>query len=78
MLEDALEHLVKGIVDNPDEVTVTRAERDGATVLELRVAESDVGKVIGRQGRIARALRTIVRASGAHQNERVQLEIVNE
>ncbi len=59
-------------------MTVTRTERDGAVVFELRVAEADVGKVIGRQGRIARALRTIVRASGAHQNERVQLEIVNE
>ena len=53
-------------------------QRPVATVLELRVGEADVGKVIGRQGRIARALRTIVRASGAHQNERVQLEIVNE
>ena len=77
-LEELVTYLAKGLVDNPDEVTVTRAERDGATVFELRVAEADVGKVIGRQGRIARALRTIVRASGAHQNERVQLEIVNE
>jgi uncharacterized protein len=76
-LEELVTYLAKGLVDNPDEVTVTRAERDGATVFELRVAEA-VGKVIGRQGRIARALRTIVRASGAHQNERVQLEIVNE
>ena len=56
------------------EVDVEDALRDE----RQRVAESDVGKVIGRQGRIARALRTIVRASGAHQNERVQLEIVNE
>ena len=77
-MEDLVTDLAKGLLDNPDEVTVTRAERDGATVFELRVAEADVGKVIGRQGRIARALRTIVRASGAHQNERVQLEIVNE
>jgi uncharacterized protein len=77
-VEELVTYLARGLVDSPDEVTVTRAERDGATVLELRVAEDDVGKVIGRQGRIARALRTIVRASGAHQNERVQLEIVNE
>jgi uncharacterized protein len=77
-LEDLVAYLARGLVDNPDEVTITRAQRDGATVLELRVAEEDVGKVIGRQGRIARALRTIVRASGAHRNERVQLEIVNE
>jgi predicted RNA-binding protein YlqC (UPF0109 family) len=77
-VEEFVTYLARSLVDNPDEVTVTRAERDGATVLELRVAEEDVGKVIGRQGRIARALRTLVRASGAHQNQRVQLEIVNE
>ena len=77
-MEELVTYLAKSLVDNPDEVQVTRAERDGATVFELRVAEADVGKVIGRQGRIARALRTIVRASGAHPNERVQLEIVNE
>jgi predicted RNA-binding protein YlqC (UPF0109 family) len=77
-LEELVTYLARSLVDSPDEVSVTLAERDGATVLELRVAEGDVGKVIGRQGRIARALRTIVRASGAHQNERVQLEIVNE
>ena len=77
-MEELVTYLARSLVDNPDDVTVTRTERDGATVFELRVAEPDVGKVIGRQGRIARALRTIVRASGAHQNERVQLEIVNE
>ena len=77
-MEELVTYLARSLVDNPDEVTVTRTERDGATVFELRVAEPDVGKVIWRQGRIARALRTIVRASGAHQNERVQLEIVNE
>jgi predicted RNA-binding protein YlqC (UPF0109 family) len=77
-VEELVTYLARSLVDEPDEVTVTRTERDGATVFELRVAEGDVGKVIGRQGRIARALRTVVRASGAHQNERVQLEIVNE
>ena len=77
-MEELVTYLARSLVDSPDEVTVTRTESDGATVLELRVGEADVGKVIGRQGRIARALRTIVRASGAHQNERVQLEIVNE
>jgi hypothetical protein len=57
-------------------VRVERVEREGAVVLELRVAPDDVGKVIGRQGRIARALRTIVRACGARTNERAMLEIV--
>ena len=75
-MQDLVEYLAKGLVDNPDEVRVERIERDGAVVLELRVAPDDVGKVIGRQGRIARALRTIVRASGARSNERAMLEIV--
>ena len=75
-MEDLVTYLAKSLVDNPDEVTVTRAERDGATVFELRVAEEDVGKVIGRQGRIARALRAIVRASGARSHRRVVLEIL--
>jgi predicted RNA-binding protein YlqC (UPF0109 family) len=75
-MQELVEYLAKGLVDHPDEVRVERVERDGAVVLELRVAPDDVGKVIGRQGRIARALRTIVRASGARSNERAMLEIV--
>jgi predicted RNA-binding protein YlqC (UPF0109 family) len=75
-VQELVEYLAKGLVDNPDEVRVERIEKDGAVVLELRVAPDDVGKVIGRQGRIARALRTIVRASGARSNERAMLEIV--
>jgi uncharacterized protein len=75
-VEDLVEYLAKGLVDNPDEVRVERIERDGGVVLELRVAPDDVGKVIGRQGRIARALRTIVRASGARSNERAMLDII--
>jgi uncharacterized protein len=75
-VQELVEYLAKGLVDNPDEVRVERIERDGAVIVELRVAPDDVGKVIGRQGRIARALRTIVRASGARSNERAMLEIV--
>ena len=75
-MKELVEFLAKGLVDNPDEVRVERVERDGAVVLELHVAADDVGKVIGRQGRTARALRTIVRASGARSNERALLEIV--
>ena len=77
-MAELLAHLARQLVDEPDAVEVNEVRQEGATVLQLRVAKEDVGKVIGRQGRIARALRTIVRASGAHQNERVQLEIVNE
>jgi uncharacterized protein len=75
-LEELVEYLARGLVDKPDDVRVVRSERDGSVVLELHVAPEDVGKVIGRQGRIARALRTIVRASGARSNERALLEIV--
>ena len=75
-MEDLLEYVARNLVDSPDEVRVTRSERDGAVVLELHVAQDDLGKVIGRHGRIARALRTVVRASGAKTGERVLLEIV--
>jgi uncharacterized protein len=75
-VQELVEFLAKGLVDKPEEVRVERVEKDGALVLELHVAPEDVGKVIGRQGRIARALRTIVRASGARSNERALLEIV--
>ena len=75
-MQELVEYLAKGLVDKPDEVRVERVEKDGALVLELHVAPDDVGKVIGRQGRIARSLRTIVRAAGARSNERALLEIV--
>jgi predicted RNA-binding protein YlqC (UPF0109 family) len=76
-MEKMLEYLARNLVDKPDEVRVERTERDGAVVLRLHVAEDDIGKVIGRQGRIARALRTLVRASGGRQHERALLEIVD-
>jgi hypothetical protein len=75
-VEELVMYLARNLVDKPDEVRVDRIERDGAIVLELRVAPEDVGKVIGRQGRVARALRTLVRASGARAQERAPLEIV--
>ena len=75
-MEALLEYLAKSLVDKPDEVRVVRTERDDALVLQLHVAPDDVGKVIGRQGRIARALRTVVRASGAKTGDRVVVEIV--
>ena len=75
-MAELLTWLAKQLVDDPDAVRVEQVEREDATVLELYVAEADRGKVIGRQGRIARALRAIVRASGAHSHRRVLLEIV--
>ncbi|MDP9434344.1 MAG: RNA-binding protein [Actinomycetota bacterium] len=64
MLEAALEHLVKGIVDNPDDVTVDMVSNRRGRTLEVRVHPDDLGKVIGRNGRTARALRTVVTALG--------------
>jgi uncharacterized protein len=76
-VEELLDYLARNLVDSPDEVRVERTERDGAVVLRLHVAEDDIGKVIGRQGRIARALRTLARASGGRRQERTLLEIVD-
>ena len=73
-----LEYVAKGLVDKPDEVRVVKTERDGAVLFELHVAPDDVGKVIGRQGRVVRALRTLVRAAGGRANQRALLEIVEE
>jgi predicted RNA-binding protein YlqC (UPF0109 family) len=73
---ELLAYLARQLVDEPDAVSVKEEEREGAIILLLTVAKDDVGKVIGRKGRIARALRAIVRASGAHSHRRVLLEIV--
>jgi uncharacterized protein len=74
---ELLEYLARQLVDEPDQVRVETAEQDdGAVVLQLHVAKDDVGKVIGRQGRLARALRGIVRASASRPHQRVLLEIV--
>ena len=62
MIDEALEHLVKGIVDNPDDVVITTKDHRRGTTLEVRVNPDDSGKVIGRNGRTARALRTVVSA----------------
>ena len=75
-MAEIVEYLARRLVDEPDAVRVEELERDGDTVLQLHVAPDDVGKVIGRQGRIARALRTLVRASAARRRGRVLLEIV--
>jgi hypothetical protein len=74
---ELLEYLARRLVDDPDAVRVETVEEDDAIVLRLYVAEEDVGKVIGRQGRIARALRTVVRASASRDRRRVLLEIVD-
>jgi len=70
------EHLAKALVDSPDEVEVEAFDETGQTVLELFVAEDDLGRIIGRGGRMARSLRTIVNAAALRTRKRYQLEIV--
>jgi uncharacterized protein len=73
---ELVEYLARRLVEHGDQVVVEEVEEDGALVIRLRVAPDDLGRVIGRGGRIARALRTLVRAGAAHGDRRVLLEIV--
>ena len=75
-MKDLIERIACALVDKPEEVTVTALEGKQATVLELKVAKEDIGKIIGKQGRTARSLRTILSAVSAKQRKRVVLEIV--
>jgi hypothetical protein len=74
-LADALEHLVRGIVDNPDDVTVAAKNSRRGDILEVRVHQDDLGRVIGRQGRTARALRTVVAALA--EGDPVRVDVVD-
>ena len=76
-MAELLAWIARRLVDAPEAVTVETIERDDAIVLRLHVAPDDMGKVIGRQGRLARALRTLVRAGGAHADRRIVLEIAD-
>ena len=71
-----LELVARALVDTPDQVSVSAVDEDGETVLELTVAESDLGKVIGKSGRTARALRTLLSAAGIKAHKRYSLEIL--
>ena len=73
----ALEHVVAALVEHPDEIEIEELEDDEGVVLELKVHPDDVGKVIGKRGRTAKALRTLVRAAGALDDEDVTVEIVD-
>ena len=75
-MKELVEVLAKALVDHPEEVNVTERRENGETVLELRVAPSDMGKVIARQGRIARAIRSVVKAASTKTDERVIVDIV--
>ena len=74
-MKELVEVIAKALVNNPDEVVVTETETDRETVLELKVAPSDMGKVIGKQGRIAKAIRSVVRVAASKEDKRVTLDI---
>ncbi len=71
-----IEQVAKAIVDTPDQVTLNAVEEDGENILELKVAETDLGKVIGKSGRTARAFRTLLSAAGTKLHKRYTLEIL--
>ncbi|MBV8516851.1 MAG: KH domain-containing protein [Acidobacteria bacterium] len=77
MMDELVEFVAKSLVDHPDEVHVRTRERDQQTVLELEVAPDDLGKVIGRQGRTARAIRTLLAAAGQKSRRRYTLDILD-
>jgi predicted RNA-binding protein YlqC (UPF0109 family) len=75
-VKDLIEYLVKALVDQPDEVTISEIAGEESTTYEVRVAPDDLGKVIGKQGRIANALRTVAKAVAMKDKQKVYLEIV--
>ncbi|HOQ76240.1 MAG TPA: KH domain-containing protein [Thermoclostridium sp.] len=75
-MKELLEHIAKSLVDHPEEVSVNEVEGEHSIILELKVSEDDMGKVIGKQGRIAKAIRTVMKASAIRDNKRVVVEII--
>lgn len=75
-MKDLISYIAQALVDHPEQVNVTEVEGDQTTVLELKVAKEDIGKVIGKQGRTARSMRTILNAASAKIKKRTVLEIV--
>lgn len=75
-MKEVLEIIAKALVDHPEEVLVSEVEGEQSIILELRVAEGDMGKVIGKQGRIAKAIRTVVKAAASREDKRVVVEIL--
>ncbi len=76
-MKELVEVITKALVDSPEEVVVTEREDKKTTVLEVRVAESDMGKVIGKQGRIAKAIRSVVKAAAAKEDKKVVVDIMD-
>jgi hypothetical protein len=77
-MRELVEFLARALVEDPDSVRVDEVDEDGETVLEVRVAPDDLGRVIGRSGRVANALRTVAKAAAVHEDRRVMVEIVED
>ena len=77
-MKELVEVIAKALVDSPDEVSVTEKQEGRTTVLELHVADGDMGKVIGKQGRIAKAIRSVVKAAATKEDKKVVVDIVQE
>jgi predicted RNA-binding protein YlqC (UPF0109 family) len=76
MMKELVEIIAKALVEHPDAVSVQEVEGEQSIVLELKVADDDMGKVIGKQGRIAKAIRTVIKAAATKEDKRVMLEII--
>lgn len=76
VMKELLETIAKSLVDNPDQVKVEVVEKEDVIVLELHVGEGDMGKVIGRQGRIAKAIRTVIRSASSQEPKKVVVDII--
>ena len=75
---ELVDYLVRSIVEDPDQVAVEEFDEDDELVLEIKVADDDLGRVIGREGRVAKSIRTIARAAGARDDRRVSVDIVED
>ncbi len=75
-MEELVKYIVTGLVNNPDQVCITRVDNQSGYTIQVQVAPEDMGKIIGRQGRIARAIRTVVKSKSASTGEKVTVEII--
>lgn len=75
-MKDLIEYLVKALVDKPEEVAISETQSESVIVIEIRVAAEDAGKVIGREGRIINAMRTLAKAAGAKEKKRITVEVI--
>lgn len=76
-MKQVLETIVKNIVENPDEVTITEKEEENKVILEVKVAESDMGRIIGKQGKVANSIRTLMRALNSKDKKKISIEFLD-